>query len=201
VRQVQVIVYCDPCQAWHEAETTEGVQTVPVAGGQTLDLCESHRSDLAPFLALVAEWGATPGSNHGARKPRSATQAPVAPAEPAQAGKRRGGKRARQRAANAAQRATEAPTVPERIQCPLCPTQVRALGSNMSSHLRHVHSQNVGTVYGTTCPLCGQAARTNHLGASHGIHGGGMPVAFHLAQAQGDPHGVVASRAAALAAP
>lgn len=194
MRQVRIRVTCDACQAWHNVETEEGVETVPAAGGQTLDLCPSHRTELAPFLALVAEWGATPSSNgagKGARAPRSA---PVAPAETGKAPNRRGGARARQRRANAS---VAAPVATGALACPLC-TQELASAASLGAHLRQQHSTTIGAVYGTQCPLCGrEGVHGRHL-SDHGVTGG-MPGAFVLAEQQGDPHGVIAARAQAVA--
>lgn len=197
MRQVQVLVTCDPCQAWHGAENLEGVQTVSVAGGQTLDLCPDHRRDLAPFLALVAEWGATPSSNGGSRKRASA---PVVEQEaPTAARNRRGGKRARARRNNGAERPSDVVVTgtPTTLACPMGCGSELGTSASLGAHLRQTHSTTIGAVYGTACPLCGHdASGSRHL-VAHGVTGG-MPVAFAVAQQQGDPVGVVAARALAV---
>lgn len=197
MRQIQILVTCDACAAWHQSENSDGVQTVPVGGGQTLDLCGSHRSDLAPFLALVAEWGQAPERNHGGRKraagPAVATSAPVAPEQPARAASKRGGKRARQRRANAAQAALP-------LVCPLCSGEM-ASGDSMGHHLRSQHQTTGTEVYGGVCPVCNHDGSARglgtHAGQAHAISS--VAGLFAVAQSQGDPHGVIAARAAALA--
>lgn len=197
MKQTRIRVTCDPCAAWHEVETEEGVETVPV-GGQTLDLCPSHKLDLQPFLALVAEWGASATGKQGRQRPirpgvGSVLVAPMsAPEAPRKGGKQRGGARARKRRQNGAQAPQE--TTSDATPCPLCQRPM----ADMSAHLRHVHGTNVAAVYGTTCPLCGEPGRSTHLARAHRL-AGGMPAAFVEAQRLGDPHGVIASRAEALA--
>jgi len=200
MKQVRIRVTCDACAAWHETDNDEGVQTVPAAGTQTLDLCPSHRTDLAPFLSLIAEWGASTqraskrAHQNGVTLPSSA---PVAPAEPGSAPNRRGGKRARQRRANAS--AQPAPT--GELTCPLC-QHPSASGDALGHHLRLMHSTTTMAVYGDTCPLCGHQGTARGLG-SHGGHAhsiSGTAALFAAAQQQGDPYGVIASRVAAMAA-
>lgn len=189
---------CDACAAWHETDNDDGVQTVPVSLGQTLDLCPSHRSDLAPLLALIAEWGAQPERTSKRRAVNGVTlptSAPEAPAETQQPGKRRGGARARQRRANAAQRA------PEALSCPLC-QQPAATADALGHHLRAQHDTTATAVYGDTCPICGEQGSARGLGTHGRIAHQSTSTAhlFALAQTQGDPKGVIAGRVSALAA-
>lgn len=198
MRQVRIRVTCDACAAWHQAETEEGVQTVPVSAGQTLDLCPSHRSDLAPFLALVAEWGASPEQTRKSAPP----VAPAAPVRNGNAPSKRGGKRARARRANQEQSTPTTPAVAVDLPlvCPLCASTL-ANADSLGTHLRTQHQTNGVAVYGGTCPVC------NHDGDARGLgtHGSkahnttSTAALFALAQEQGDPHGVIASRTQVLA--
>lgn len=207
MRQVRIRVTCDACQAWHDSENEKGVETVPVAGGQTLDLCPSHRDDLAPFLALVAEWGVTPervSKRRGASAPAAPTSAPVAPAEAERVPNRRGGKRARARRANAEQQQAPdtAPVVSEGLPlvCPMCghsSPNAAALGVHVGAQ----HQTNLTTLYGGTCPLCNHQGDPRGLG-THAVRAHQLTSAaelFAIAHSQGDPHGVIAARALAVA--
>lgn len=201
MKQVRIRVTCDACAAWHETDNDDGVQTVPAAGGQTLDLCPSHRTDLAPLLALIAEWGASPESSTGRRRattPVVATSAPEAPERNGNAPSKRGGKRARQRRASAQAPVAEAPLA---LVCPLC-EQPAASADSLGHHLRAMHNTTTMAVYGDTCPVCGHQGTARGLG-SHGGHAHGISGTaslFALAQQQGDPYGVISSRVAAMAA-
>lgn len=204
MRQVQVILTCDACSAWHDAEVAEGVATVPASGGQTLDLCPDHRETMAPFLALVAEWGQSPdgaasrpvGARRRGRTPSPAAEVPAqdAPATAPPAPKnRRGGKRARARRAAAT-------AAPGSFACPLGCDHTTATPHGMGQHLRATHGRTASEVFGGTCPLC------NHVGTAAGMgvharlsHGSGSVYAlFAQATAEGDPHGVIASRVKAV---
>jgi hypothetical protein len=206
MRQVRIRVTCDACQAWHDSENEDGVQTVAVAGGQTLDLCPSHRSDLAPFLNLVAEWGAAPtaqGSKRG-RTPTAPNSSPVAPAATGNLPSKRGGKRARQRRANAEQQAPGA-ALPVSgdlpLTCPLC-QGIFSTPDSLGVHTRMQHGRKLTDLYGGTCPVCAHQGDPRGLG-THGARHHQSPSAAHLfalAQQQGDPHGVLAARAEAVAA-
>jgi transcription elongation factor Elf1 len=136
VRQVRVRVTCDACAAWHETDTEDGVETVPV-GSQTLDLCPSHRRDLAPLLALVAEWGAAPGELAPTSRKRPAhvgIGAVLVPQEQARKGsKQRGGARARKRRENGAQAAADSVNT-----CPMCGLQ-SVSRSALMQHTRRAH--------------------------------------------------------------
>jgi hypothetical protein len=203
MRQVRIRTTCDPCQAWHGTENDDGVTTVAVAGGQTLDLCPSHRDDLAPFLALVAEWGATPERNGSGRK-RTTTvaraSAPEAPAEAPRAPNRRGGARARARRANGAAQ-VPADNGGERLVCPLCGGDYLNVES-LGVHTRTQHGRNLSELYGGTCPLCGHVGDPRGLGthASKAHQAVSTAHLFAEAQRQGDPHGIISSRAQAVAA-
>jgi hypothetical protein len=169
------------------------VETVMIAGGQTLDLCPSHRDDLAPFLALIAEWGASSAST--GRK-RATAPAPMAAAPNGNTPKKRGGKRARERRATGdAVPASDAP-----LSCPLC-ERTSPNGDALSSHLRTMHDTTSMAVFGGTCPVCNHAGDARGLGthARKAHEAAGTAALFALAQSQGDPHGVIASRALALA--
>lgn len=205
MKQIQVIVECDPCMAWHGTSTTEGVETVAVSGEQTLDLCPDHRENFGPFIVLVAEWGASPqgaASTKGRTRNRATSAAPPAEVAPGTAptatNNRRGGKRARTRRANAVAASTPAPGS---FACPLCAT-TPATPAAVSSHLRNVHGTTGSDVYGTRCPVCPDY--TSATGRALGIHGtnvhhvAGLPGLFAMAHAEGDPHGVIASRAEAV---
>lgn len=198
MRQIQILVTCDACAAWHQSENSTDVETVPVSAGQTLDLCGSHRTDLAPLLALIAEWGQRPERNHGGRKRAAATaeatSAPLAPAQASNAPSKRGGKRARQRRANASQAALT-------LVCPLCASEL-ANSDSLGTHLRAMHHTTGQAVYGGTCPVCNHDGSPRglgtHAGQAHSISS--VALLFAQAQAEGDPHGVVAGRAKVLAA-
>jgi hypothetical protein len=205
MKQVRIRVTCDACAAWHgNPENEDGVETVPVGSGQTLDLCASHRSDLAPLLSLIAEWGASPDSTGraGSKRrwvtPTEATSAPEAPAPNGNAPTKRGGKRARQRRANAAQAlpASDAP-----LPCPIC-QHPAPTWSALSEHTRRVHSLRPTEIYGGTCPVCAHETSARglgmHAGSEHQVPN--VAALFAMAQQQDDPHGVVAARAQALAA-
>jgi hypothetical protein len=193
VRQVQVIVTCDPCKAWHDSENSEGVQTVPVAGGQTLDLCPSHRTDLAPFLALVAEWGATPSSTGRIKRATPVAPTPVAAAPTGNTPSKRGGKRAR------ARRASAEPGAELPLTCPLC-DHVSVSAGALTAHVGSQHQTTLTTLYGGTCPVCAHEGDARGLGthANKGHQVGSAAALFALAQSQGDPHGVIAGRALAV---
>jgi hypothetical protein len=209
MRQVEIVVTCDPCAAWKGAEVSEGVETVPVAGGQTLDLCPVHREGLREVIALIAEWGASPEPTR--KRTRRAPEAAPAraggpPPSPASEvnGKprnRRGGKRARARREGAEAAVVEA-AVERRPVCPLCARE-SASADALASHLSSVHSTTVGEVYGLLCPLCEHVpfASARALG-SHGkvAHGvvGGVVALFDRAVDEGDPFGVVAARATSI---
>lgn len=201
MKQVRIRLTCDACQAWHDQENDQAVETVPVSAGQTLELCQSHRTDLAPLLALIAEWGATPETKGRTRAttPVVATSAPEAPALNGNAPSKRGGKRARQRRAN--QAAPVAQPAELELRCPLCSAPA-ASADSLGAHLRTQHQTNGQTVYGDTCPLCNHAGTARGLGshANMGHQVSSVAALFAIAQHQGDPHGVIASRAAALAA-
>jgi len=200
VKQIQILVSCDACMAWHQTDNSTDVETVPASTSQTLDLCASHRTDLAPFLALIAEWGAEPervskrrasSAHNGVTIPSSAA---VAPAQPGNAPSKRGGKRARQRRANAQQ------GTPTALVCPLCAAPSASSGS-LGHHLRSQHQTTGADVYGGVCPVCNHDGAPRglgtHAGTAHGISS--VPALFAVADSQGDPHGVVASRARLLA--
>jgi hypothetical protein len=199
MRKIEILVTCDACAAWHQTDNSTDVATVPVSAGQTLDLCGSHRTDLAPFLALIAEWGQAPERNHGGRKRATvaveATSAAVAPVEAPRAPNRRGGKRARQRRTNAQQ------GTPTALLCPLCSAPA-ASADSLGGHLRTQHQTTGQVVYGGVCPVCNHDGSPRglgtHAGQAHGISS--VAALFAVADSQGDPHGVVAARAAALAA-
>ncbi len=199
MRQIQILVTCDACAAWHQSDNSAEVATVPVSAGQTLDLCGSHRTDLAPFLALIAEWGQAPERNGGRKRAAVsavATSAPVAPSEGGNTATKRGGKRARARRANAQQAAAaELPLV-----CPLC-SSTMATGDSLGHHLRSQHQTTGTAVYGGVCPVCNHDGSARglgtHAGQAHGISS--VAALFAVADSQGDPHGVVASRARLLA--
>ena len=198
MRQTRIRVTCDACQAWKGREVEEGVETVPVSHGQTLDLCPDHREGMRAVLALIAEWGAAPvkGSKRNAASTPVATSVPVAPTNGGNLPSKRGGARARQRR-SAAPAGTVAVNV---LACPLCSAQRRDTDS-MSRHLKNDHGLVPGAVYGGTCPVCNHAGSPQGLGThanqAHGIRG--VATLFAQAQADGDPHGVVASRAHTLA--
>lgn len=195
MRQITVVVECDPCMAWQGRTTTDGVETVPAAGTQTLDLCPEHREALAPFLALVAEWGTSPEATTRGRRTVRTPDPEAAPTAPRN---RRGGKRARARRENATGAST---ALPGSFACPVCPA-TPANPAAMSSHLRNTHHTTASEVYGTRCPVCPDY--TAATGRALGIHGtnvhhvAGVPGLFALATASGDPHGVIASRAEAF---
>jgi hypothetical protein len=201
MRQVRIRVTCDACAAWKSRDTDDGVQTVPVVAGHTLDLCADHREGLRAVLALIAEWGAAPetAGRKRATAPVVATGAPQAPATNGNAPTKRGGKRARQRRANAAA-AVPASDLPLALVCPLC-QMPSASGDSLGHHLRAMHSTTTMAVYGDTCPVCGTQGTARGLG-SHGGHAHGISgtaALFAVAQQQGDPFGVIASRVQALA--
>lgn len=205
-RRVEVILLCDAHMAWHDVEVTEGVETVAVSGNQSIDLCPEHRDMAHPFFLLVSEWGATVKHRRKGpdRAPASRSTSAVAPAlapvevdpsgtAPAATTNRRGGKRARTRRANATGASTAAVGA---VTCPLCP-HTADTPKNMNNHLRGRHHLSGAEVYGTVCPLCGTACDSRHGMAHHGV-AGGMPALFARATAEGDPHGVIASRAEAF---
>ena len=196
MKQTRIRVTCDACAAWHESDNEVGVETVPV-GSQTLDLCPSHRSDLAPFLALVAEWGAMPEKGRKAARwtvtPAGAPDPVPAPEQPSKPRKQRGGARARARREKGAQ-------APLALLCPMCSSEL-ANSDSLSTHLRAMHQTTGQAVYGGTCPVCNHAGTARGLGshANMGHQVGSVAALFALAQSQGDPHGVIAARAQALA--
>lgn len=81
MKQVVVTRTCDPCASWKGREVEEGVETVVVAGGQTLDLCPEHRDGMRRFLTLLAEFGESPEPAPGKRKVKGASTPSKAPAE------------------------------------------------------------------------------------------------------------------------
>jgi hypothetical protein len=199
MKQIQILVTCDACAAWHSTSNSTDVGTVQASASQTLDLCGSHRADLAPLLSLIAEWGATPerGSKRKASSlPVASTSAPEAPAQSSNGASKRGGARARQRRANA----QAAAVVAAPLVCPLCASEM-ANRDSLATHLRAMHQTTGTAVYGGVCPVC------NHDGSARGLgthamrqhHLDSAAALFALASSQGDPHGVVAARAAALA--
>lgn len=200
MKQVRIRVTCDACAAWKGADTEDGVETVPVGSGQTLDLCADHREGLRAVLALIAEWGATPERASSSKRrwvtPTEATSATVAPAANGNTATKRGGKRARQRRANA-----EAGAAPLPLTCPLCEAP-SASADALGHHVRNMHSTTLMTVYGGTCPVCGNEGSARGLGthAAKAHQMSSSAALFALAQQQGDPHSVLAARAQAFAA-
>jgi len=210
MRLVLETTICDACLAWKGAEVDEGVERVDVVAGSTLDLCPEHREGTSRVFALLAEFGTGAELVKATRK-RAAAVARVAPtngaaAVAAPAPNRRGGKRARARRNNSAPvaRVVEvAEGVSPVGECPLC-GHVSPTTSALGMHLRQTHATTVGEIYGRVCPLCeAEAATTGALGVhgatTHGIERGtGVVGLFARARNEGDPLGVIASRATAI---
>jgi hypothetical protein len=208
MKRTVVNLTCDACTAWKGAEVTDGVVSVPVPGGQTVDLCPAHHDATRRVFELVAEWGVTPERSRRSRAvpadaPRSSAPEVVNGHTAPQNGhtapqNRRGGKRARERRERA-QTATHAP-----YACPLC-GHAPPSGHALTIHFRSVHNMTGGDVYGGRCPLCTHDGTPNGLGvharAVHGVEGEGAVAAlFAQATATGDPYGVLAARAEDVAA-
>jgi hypothetical protein len=216
VRRVEILVTCDPCLAWKGRDVSEGVETVPVIDGHTLDLCPDHREGLRAVLALIGEFAdhsarvieALPAGLRGKRREAAlaASRAAEASVEPGKRN-RRGGKRARARAERAAV-VVEAEAIAveaaeaERLACPLC-THTSPTTGALGMHLTQRHGTTPSALYGPVCPLCGhesgngQAAAT-HARSAHEVSGG-LAALFARALAEGDPHGIVAARISSVA--
>lgn len=202
MRQVSISVSCDPCLAWKGRDTIEGVETVPIVGTHTIDLCAEHRDGMRAVLDLLGEYadGAAvgiPATSHLDAGTRRAVDRAVEKASPPRT--RRGGKR--ERARRAAVEA-EAAAVVEGLACPLC-THRAVSADSLGKHLSARHGLNLEAVYGLSCPLCGWEAATpralgTHGRKSHETHDG-VPGLFARATVEGDPLGTVAARARALA--
>jgi hypothetical protein len=201
MRRVEIAVTCDPCLAWKGLDVAEGVETVPVVGGHTIDLCAEHRDGMRAVLALIGEYadGAAVGIPATSRLDKRTRGRVERAVEKASKPTRRGGKRERaRREAHAA----EAAVVVEGLACPLC-AENRPTSDAMSTHLRSAHGLTPEAVYGLACPMCGREAATGRALGTHGRrdHGStdGVPGLFALAATSGDPLGIVAARARALA--
>lgn len=199
MKQLQTLLTCDAHAAWQDQpDVTDRVETVRVSAGQTLDLCPEHREGLQRVWALVSEWGRAPERGapalNGRKVAARSVSAPEAPALTPSAPNRRGGARARQRRSKSVVSVNV-------LACPLCGAQ-RHTTDAMALHLRGEHHLTPAVVYGGTCPLCAKAGSEQGLGThankAHGIHG--VAALFAAAQHDGDPHGVIASRAHTLAA-
>jgi hypothetical protein len=216
MRQVTVVLTCDACMAWKEREVAEGVATVPVSGHQTLDLCPEHTDALRRVWALVAEWGVdgtTAPTRRRTASRRSATNGSASATPPAGADhptddapetaptaprNRRGGKRARARREGSQGPRTAAPGS---FSCPLCDA-TPANAASLSAHVRTQHHTTASEVYGSVCPVCDHTSATGralgiHARTAHDITTG-VPGLFAEGTVQGDPYGVIASRAAAF---
>lgn len=205
MRKVEIVVECDGCLAWGASTGGGSVSTVPVVGDATVDLCATHHEGLRDILAMLHEFAdrAEPTRKPRSSKPRSGSVVAEAEAVLAEVDtrprNRRGGKRARAREESRAGREV----VDEGLVCPLCATKAPT-SDVLSAHLRSAHRLDFEAVYGLACPMCGHSTATSRALGTHGrkAHGtaDGVPGLFALATREGDPLGVVAARAAALAA-
>jgi len=182
MRKVEVLTLCDAHMAWESTEFTEDVETLTI-GGNTLDLCGQHRSAMAATHALWAEWSAPVGEDdltgRGGRRAKSRRDKQTPPVAP--------------------------PAAPESGDpaCPLCSAHLVSVGA-LQGHLRNRHRTTVEAVYGLVCPLCAHESPTGrglgiHARSEHSLPGGVVAL-FVEAEAAGDPHGVIASRAQSMAA-
>lgn len=204
MRRVEIVATCDPCLAWKGVENGEDVETVPVVGEHTIDLCAEHRDGLRAVLAMLGEYAdgaavSVPASAHLPKRTRREVDRAVERAS--KPPNRRGGKRARARAERAAERA-EVEVEASGLACPVCGHEARSSDA-MGVHLRSAHGLTPEAVYGLSCPICGKVTTAGRALGSHGrlMHstGDGVPGLFARAIADGDPLGIVAARAAALA--
>jgi hypothetical protein len=198
---------CDACLAWKGTEVDEGVEAVTVGPGRTLALCPEHREGTSRVFALVAEFaegGTGRRKRNGAAVAHRAAPTSGVPAVTDRPN-RRGGARARARRNNSAPVARIVEVADEHAvgECPLC-GHVSPTTSALRMHLSDRHSTTASALYGRVCPLCEAEALTTgalgvHGSTSHGVpRGGGVVGLFAMARAEGDPRGVIASRAAAV---
>jgi hypothetical protein len=212
MRLVVESTVCDAHLAWKGDEVVDGVERVPVTTGVALDLCPEHREGMSRVLALVAEFGTGAegkprrnGRAVAARKVASnGAAAAVADPQPNGAAfNRRGGKRARARRNNSAPVARVVEVAEEHLanECPLCGHVSRTTGA-LGVHFHDRHHTTTGEIYGRVCPLCEHEANTTgglgqHAARAHDVEGGVVGL-FLRARREGDPMGVIASRAAAI---
>lgn len=168
-RELRIDTWCDPCLAKGAHE--EATTEEVALGGRTLqlDVCKAHRDKLiAPLETALEAWGRRPEK---APRKTSATR-PLAPS-------------------------LDMAPLP---QCLVCGHQTPT-SSALGAHIRTHHDMNMAQMFGDACPLCGATMGApglgQHMNRAHDVTGG-MGVAFLVARAQGDPHGVVARQDALM---
>lgn len=185
----EIVTWCDKHMA---REEHVAATTFPLTFGRdsyTIDLCEGCAKELiTPLEELVRELGVTEKS--------------AAPAKPAKASA----------ASEPPARQGRPSTHPEKLlagphPCPVCSADYtdRTQGA-LGQHLVTQHGLTPAMTVGTTCPVCNMGHELSKGLATHSVlHrdqmlGGesGLLGLWFLAQRDGDPHGVVAGRVAAV---
>jgi len=167
VTELKILRWCDACRVGDEYMPAEEVLVRLGDSARALDLCESHYQEyVEPLARLVQEAGHDPDQVPPPRGSKVPSKGAVAPRERDSF---------------------------DRCTCLVCGMETKA----MSQHIKSQHHLNMQAVYGTTCPLCGGEAKSisgvgTHLTKTHRIHG--VARGFALADAEGDPHGIVAGR-------
>lgn len=169
----EIVVLCDRHADQDEPERRPALTVTVALDGEPpkeVDLCSECRTALIdPLQRLLDEHGAAP---QGVRQP---------PAKP-------------QRRSVAKLTAAGNGELDRCLWC--SETYVAGTGA-LTSHLRREHGFNSqGDAFGNACPLCGLTY--GYLGAHARQHQqASVPALFTHAQAEGDPHGVVAQVIAA----
>lgn len=179
MKQVQVVATCDKCGGANADEYTEENSKGKLV---VLDLdkpCHDWREELrqkaelilAPLVTLADEKGVTPDKAKAQTKPQTKPKAITPPSE-------RPGNRV----------------------CLVCPA-TRTSNTGILNHMQDAHGfpHSIPKIYGNVCPLDGeiQDGLARHVGQLHKEFAH-ITEAFVWAKENGDPHGIVAARIAAL---
>jgi hypothetical protein len=197
----EIVHWCDTHLASDERVPVSARHTVTLDGSTVvLELCETCEASMfKPFATFLGEHGVP---ERAAGKPVKASRA-ASPSSPPRVSAGADG-----RTLIAVPRAAGGGGVANGDRhlypCIVCEGVIEGRHP-YDRHLRDEHGTTHSALYGGTCPVCGQVCANTVGLATHGrgAHGvpadGGAFAVFDLARQQGDAHGIVAARLAAVA--